>query len=124
MPIPPTSIVTHIDWEAAYSEHGGELTRYEEIIQSFEEEHRIQLTPGAVEILFVPLIEVLDTREKLDQRVVAETLRALFNDIAKDADPRDLQVHRRSSLSVIRAYWKNFCNIPPFCAAPTRERGR
>lgn len=124
MPIPPTSIVTHIDWEAAYADHGGELTRYEEIVQSFEEEHAIQLTPGAVEILFVPLIEILDTRRELDQRVAAETLRRLFNDISRNPDPRDTQARRRSSLSVIRAYWKNFCNIPPFCAATPQERER
>jgi hypothetical protein len=37
------------------------------------------------------------------------------------ANDRREQRNVRSSLSVIRAFWKNFCNIPPFCDG--RERG-
>ena len=108
--------IAHIDWDQIYAKYGQELARYEELVQSFETEQKVQLTPGAIEMIFVPLAEVLESGAKLDQRVVAETLRSTLDTVAKEPDARDTG-QRRSSWSVIRAFWKNFCNIPPFCGS-------
>jgi hypothetical protein len=119
---PATSIQTHFDWEMIYEKYGSELARYEEIVQSFENEYRMQLTPGAVEIIFVPLIEVLESGSSLDQRELAETLRTVLETVANEPDGRDKAAGTRSSWSVIKAYWRNFCNIPPFCGPTAQTR--
>jgi hypothetical protein len=62
-PPPPPPSRTHINWDEAYQKHGFELTRYEEMLESYERESGISLTPGAIEMIFVPLLEVLN-REK------------------------------------------------------------
>ena len=121
IPPAPPFVRTHINWDEVYKRYGDELTRYEKLIQSFEQEHRMQLTPGAVEIILIPLVEVLESGMKLDQIVVAETLRTLLRDVAEQPDGRDKKAGKRSSWSVIRAYWKNFCNIPPFCGPTVDE---
>ena len=53
------TIQTHIDWDRAYETYGPQLAIMEKFVQRFEEDRHIQLTPGAVELIFVPLIEVL-----------------------------------------------------------------
>jgi hypothetical protein len=123
-----TNIQTHIDWDNAYATYGNQLARFEEFVASFEQEHRIQLTPGAVELIFVPLIEILEAGQAIDEAVVAETFRKLVQTIATEPDKRDRAKGIRSSLSVIRAFWKNFCDIPPLCTATeqaeaTSEKG-
>jgi hypothetical protein len=122
-PAAPPYSSAHIDWNDIYAKHGHELTRYEELVQSFETEHHIQLTRGAIEMIFVPLVEVLELGEKLDQSIVAETLRITIATVASEPDARDKD-SKRSSWSVIRAFWRNFCNIPPFCGpAPEPAQG-
>jgi hypothetical protein len=117
----------HLDWDEVYKKYGPELTRYEELIESFEKENKIEFTPGALEVIFVPLVEILQSGQKLDQGEVAETLRILIQDIAANpvvmehSGAKNPATGQRSSWSVIRAYWKNWCNIPPICG-PTANK--
>jgi hypothetical protein len=111
------TIQTHIDWDRAYETYGPQLAIMEKFVQRFEEDRHIQLTPGAVELIFVPLIEVLTVSQSLDQADLDETFSKLLQTIETEPDPRDQVKGVRSSLSVIRAFWRNFCNIPPLCSA-------
>jgi hypothetical protein len=108
---------THIDWERAYQRFGDKLRQYEELLQALEYQHGIQLTPGAVEVFFVPIIETLDSDSELDEGETTETLRRVMQTVKDDPDERDNIMGRRSSWSVIKGYWKNWCDIPPICRA-------
>lgn len=113
--MPATARRVHLDWDEAYEKHGAELTRYEELLESFEKENNLMLTPGAIELIFVPLVETLESGAQPDHRVIAETLRILMKSIAVAPDSRDKMTPRRSAWSVAKAFWKNWCNIPPIC---------
>jgi hypothetical protein len=118
--MPPTKERTHLDWEETYAKHGSELARYEQMLESYEKEKKISLTPGAIELIFVPLVEILDRQQKLDFVTLSATLKVLVEEIAAEPDSRDPS-SQRSSLSVIRAYWKRWCNIPPICGSTGKE---
>lgn len=89
------------------------------------ERGRIQITPAARLMLLLPLYE-LSTRPWLrgpNLERSGDSLRQLLATMAEspaaaDAVPgigRPRRLAVRSTLSVIKAYWKQFCNIPPFC---------
>jgi hypothetical protein len=105
---------THLDWEEAYKAHGTELARFEEFVESYEKEHQLSLTPGAVELLFVPLIEILDSGDKLDFVQVTSTFKIVIQTMKEHPSKRE-KSEERSSLSVVKAFWNAWCNIPPFC---------
>ncbi len=105
---------THLDWDEAYKEYGSELARFEEFVESYEKEHKLSLTPGAVELLFVPLIEILDSGEKLDFVQLTGTFKILIQTMSEHPSVRE-KSKERSSLSAIKAFWKAWCNIPPLC---------
>jgi hypothetical protein len=114
---------THIDWDEAYKEHGRELARFEALVESYEKEHHLSFTPGAIELLFVPLVEILESGEKLDFLEVAESFKIVIGVMNKDPSKKERKKKglERSSLSVIKAFWKSWCNIPPFCDATTER---
>lgn len=105
---------THLDWDEAYKEHGTELARFEEFVESYEKEHKVSLTPGAVELLFVPLIEILDSGGKLDFLQLTSTFQILIQTMNEHPSIKE-KSRERSSLSAIKAFWKAWCNIPPLC---------
>jgi hypothetical protein len=117
----PTAERTHLDWDEAYRKHGSELARYEDILESYEKEASISLTPGAVELIFVPLVEIINRGEKLDFVQVAAVLKSLVAEAASEPDARD-STEQRSSWSVLRAYWKHWCSIPPICGPTAKEK--
>ena len=100
----------------------------------------IRLTPAAALMLLLPLYEVnlrsaprrtwirrtLQRRPLLlDKAEIRQSLTMLVQEVAKSPATADLvfepvgpsqpSVQARSTLSVIKAFWKRFCNIPPFC---------
>ena len=83
----------------------------------------IQLTPGAREMLLVPLRESRLARiggRPISQPFVSgneyESLVTILRTMRDDPSLEDRETgETRSSFSVIRAFWRNFCNIPPFC---------
>lgn len=119
-PAPPPSRI-HIDWDEAYRRHGYELTRYEEILESHEKESRISLTPGAVQMIFIPLLEELNRGQRLEFFEVSETFKSIIAEVAAEPDARDSD-RQRSSWSVVRAYWRRWCNIPPICGPTAKEK--
>jgi hypothetical protein len=112
---------THLDWEETYKKHGSELARLEQMLESYEKESKISLTPGAIELIFVPLVEILNNQQKLDFDSVSRTFEPLVEEIAAEPDSRDSQSRQRSSLSVVRAYWKRWSNIPPICGSTAEK---
>ena len=102
------------------------------------------LTPGAFLMLVIPLIEAAD--QSVTPDAVRESVRRLLETMKSDPAPSDARFessdarrlvigrkprlfrksrpstqlgprdHLRSSQSVIRAYWKRFCTIRPYCS--------
>ena len=122
--MPSMTRSTHLDWEAAYKDHGSELARLEEFVESYEKENNLSLSPGAIELLFVPFIEILESGKKLDFIQVTTTFEILIATMKEYPSNRENN-RGRSSLSVIKAFWKAWCNIPPICDETRNEpRGR
>ena len=103
---------------------------------------KVELTPAAYLMLLVPLAEInrqarlgtsrwrfsLQRGLVIERPLVEESLRKLLTEIARSPATSDRNIKRehtgllfrkalplRSSLSVIKAYWARFCNIPPLC---------
>ncbi len=68
-------------------------------------------------------IREADTLGPIDRRELTDTIRALFATMVKDPDPRDREAsgqkrgrsHVRTSLSVLSAVARKWCDIPPIC---------
>jgi hypothetical protein len=102
------------------SDWRGDWSFAERELISLEERTGIRLTSGARDMLLIPLSESgrrrgppgLDFRFGPEYESLQVILRTMREDPSlEDRETRDV----RSSLSVIRAFWRNFCNIPPFC---------
>lgn len=93
----------------------------EAILTRPEKRFEVRLTRAARSLLLLPLDELESEAGPLDLSEVEESLATLLGTIR---DSPDLFARRkpevRGSISVITAFWKNFCNIPPFCG-PTEE---
>jgi len=91
------------------------------ILAGLAEEFQISLTPAARALLLLPLQEIEAELGPLDLAQVQKSLRTLVGTIhdSPDAFARK-KPWTRGPISVIKAFWKNFCDIPPFCG-PTEE---
>lgn len=95
--------------------------RYEpllyDIIDRAEREAGIRLTPLAREMLTLPIIEQLVDGRSIDLDQVAESVRSIFATLRDDSIAADRATGgARNTLGVIRSFFRNFCNIPPFCS--------
>lgn len=101
-------------------------------IEKVEFEFNIRLSREAKQMLILPLVEVYKINDndwtnnrsskfdKYDFEEWRNSIRTLMNVIKSDPARIDQfksnrQISSRSSLSVIKAFSKKFCNIPPFC---------
>lgn len=100
-----------------------------EHIARLSEEYRVVLSDGAAEMLLLPLREYFEVgmgQELEDWRM---SVAQIFETITKEEPTRlDLLFTQflttrpvgtswpvRTTTSIIRAFSKHFCNIPPFC---------
>lgn len=109
-----------------YDRRYGPGWRYdEEELLRLEERSGIRLTPGARDMVLIPLAEAARGRRGrfppgLEYASLETILRTMREDPSLE-DRVDGPGNVRSSLSVIRAFWRNFCNIPPFCDGRERQ---
>jgi hypothetical protein len=88
-------------------------------IKQHERQNAITLTSGARQLLRIPIGESVEFTEHFDPDQIDQALNTVFASLSQ-TPPDLLDPLRRSSIDVIRAFWKNFCRIPPFCSG-TRE---
>jgi hypothetical protein len=75
------------------------------------------LSAGARELLRVPVAEAARFSGHFETEEIATSLDALFSTLREPpSSPSEGTTEVRTSVAVIRAFWKNFCNIPPFCS--------
>ena len=115
--------------------HGGEYFGYgseefgywgevRRIIRDAERENRIELTWAAREMLIVPIMEQVEERGGISLGQASESIQDLLREM-KDYDGETLTDRHgaKNAVAVIRAFFKRFCNIPPFCSR-TEETSR
>lgn len=86
-----------------------------DIIERAELDAGIRLTWGAREMLAIPVIETIEARGDVSWSVVDSSIRDVVRTMAEERGPEESS-ERRNSISAIRAFWRRFCNIPPFCS--------
>lgn len=94
--------------------------RFHELIDTWEARTNTVLTSGARQMLLIPIIEQYERGGTFSAEDVEQSLGQLFAVMMEDPAPVDSNSSSRSSLSVIKAFWKRFCNIPPFCSRVER----
>ena len=96
--------------------------RLKQAIREKESQTNLHLSWGAKAMLIVPIVEAQQASDSIDWEETQESLDLVFNSLReqeKDDLPSNEEAiarSQRSSISIIKAFWKNFCNIPPFCA--------
>lgn len=108
-------------WRLPYLLHGlaysDEWRRLNAVIRRAESEAGVQLTWGARQMLTIPVIEVLERRGDVLWDEVDRSIQTLVATIARETPPEELEVFGGGgSVSVIRAFARRFCSIPPFCS--------
>ena len=96
-----------------------------DMITSAERGTGVRLSPAAREMLIIPVAEQYSLRQEVPLEVVERSIVTIVSTIAEESVERfaPLPLQRpTSSVSVIRAFWRRFCNIPPFCS-PTESTG-
>jgi hypothetical protein len=82
----------------------------------------VELSWGARELLRVPLIETYESAEFRDADLADHSLQLVAESLQeKPRTPSEGHGQLRTSVAVIRAFAKNFCNIPPFCSGKQYE---
>lgn len=88
-----------------------------EIIKHAELKAGILLSWGAHEMLAIPILESIESEGGVDWSEVEESVNSLVSTIAAE----DLSRRKTpNSIALIWSFWKNFCNIPPFCSRKER----
>jgi len=95
----------------------------DEIIDDAARANNITLTWAARQMLAIPVFESLERGEDVGLRQVAESIMDVVSTMAEEPSPPDANGRRRTSQSVIRGFYRRFCNIPPFCSR-REEAGR
>jgi hypothetical protein len=100
------------DWSLHLQELRAEIAR-------LARQNEIFLTPGTIVMLIIPIEEAYLRTGEINIEETKESLGILIRAMRETGDPRDRE-NQRSSFSLIRAFWKKFCNIPPFCSRTER----
>jgi hypothetical protein len=120
--------------------HLKQYSQLEKFLNDVTHKHEVSLTPGALLVLIVPIIEAshaqylrenrnicssnLDTNMNMLQNTVDRVIEEAKNlPAGSDKFPEELMAYDgngmrwsiRSSLSLIKAFASRYCNIPPFC---------
>lgn len=116
--MPPQATVGRekVDWEKAYADHGPMLLKVEAAISEQETRNALTLTPDAVEALLLPFLIELERLNTIPEHVITSTMQKTFAQLKTSPDSRDKD-QTRSVFSVIRAWWKAWCDVPPICKA-------
>jgi hypothetical protein len=80
------------------------------------------LTQGAKEMLRIPITELFENEAYRNGEEVDKSLSRIVGSLREEPHSRSEGYGPlRTSIAVIRAYAKNFCNIPPFCSGKEYE---
>jgi hypothetical protein len=92
-------------------------TQLERFLDELQQQHDVTLSPAARQALTVPLLEAQHFKSAVSNDEAKESLRKIIASSAGLIDPLSGDGRTVTSLRIQQAIHKNFCNIPPFCAA-------
>lgn len=94
-----------------------------DIITQQENAANVTLGKAARDLISIPIDELLEAGDQINWDDVESSVRKIVESMAKDSEPgaRDKN-GKLTSVAAIRAFWTNFCNIPPFCAPRPVQR--
>jgi hypothetical protein len=76
---------------------------------------------AAREMIIIPILEQIEEGQPIYWDQVDESINKLVETTREESRPAERsRFGGVNSLSIIRSYFRNFCNIPPFCL-PTDE---
>lgn len=126
----------------AYGVYLEDELAFSQALETLERDHDVKLSPAAVLLLAVPVLERIEARERAesdvpqlqlpDRDMVENTLDKIVAGAAKDPTGFDEQINAppdgsteppgrwRTTLAIIKQFWKHFCDMPPFCG-PTEH---
>jgi hypothetical protein len=86
-------------------------------LRNYERRQGLTLSTGARQMLRVPIVETAEFADRFDPEQTDRSLSTVLATLKDEAPVTDAEgnSNMRTSVAVIRAFWKNFCNIPPFC---------
>jgi hypothetical protein len=91
-------------------------------IAQAEARHGISLTPAARELLIIPVIEAAEENPReFDLQAAQGSIDKLIAQVAEYAG-RSARERPQNAKSIVRAFFKRFCNIPPFCDGEGPDR--
>ncbi len=119
----PWRFVEHMGWRERSSFRASRYSHHlYEIIDLAARDADITLTWGAREMLAIPIIETLETRAEVNWEENEASIRDIVRAMAEDGPIVGLFGRNRNSVSTIRAFWRRYCNIPPFCSRTEEKR--
>jgi hypothetical protein len=75
------------------------------------------LSAGARQMLRIPVTEAVELSGHFEKEELEASLNRLFSTLLEPPEsPIEGTAQVRTSVAVVRAFWKNFCRIPPFCS--------
>lgn len=112
-------------------------------LENLQRTYEVELSPSAVLLLAAPILELIEAREKTQsdvpelqlpsKDVVEDTLNKLVYGAKQEptkyvdaintkiSGTPDIPGRLRVSLDIIRQFWKNFCDMPPFCGETDKQ---
>lgn len=116
--------------------HHPGVFRMLDFIRDFEREHDIRLTPAARQMVLLPIMEYFGNstvrrffrkERRLHPReedlMLRDSVAKILVELEESPSQADRSADRRqrSTTSVVRAFWRRFCRIPPFCAGEDEQ---
>ena len=103
-----------------FYEDSPERVEVEGVVRSVERGRKVTLTRHARAMLIIPLVEAMEREQDFEWGRAQESLDTLIGELEEESmNHRDSDTER-TSFSVIRAYSRRFCSIPPFCSPSER----
>jgi len=94
----------------------------DEMIRQAEIRNDIHLTWTARQLILLPIVEGLDQGEDVGFAQLAESIDAVVATTRHEPSSDERTESSRGAKSVIKAFHRRFCNIPPFCSRREEER--
>jgi hypothetical protein len=91
------------------------------LIERAERNNAVNLSWAAREMLIIPVAEQIEDGRPVEWEQVQTSLDKIVSTISESSSDSEMSERgRHNAVAVIKAFYKRFCDIPPFCK-PTGE---
>ena len=106
---------TNLDWARVRADYKSQITAVEGLLQGLEVEKEFLLSAGALEVLLIPIVQLLEERKTFDENEIKGSLEHIFTTMKVDPIEGEKGLATRSAISAMKAVAVNWCRVPPFC---------